>query len=293
MLVPHAHVVGMPDQLLAALQELGSQRLVAAAVADVPLTGGDDLERPVAVLVELDRVGDRLRLAHDVAGLMQQLDDAGLGLLDRLARELLVGAAGVVGPDLARKLRRSGQQPAVPADHRPRGELQLAPPGDVGGVAERADHRDARPLLGISERVRAHWHLGVEQRGEHLGAEQLAVALVVGMGDERNAGGDELGPCGLDHDVAGAVDPGELHRVVGAGHLTVFQLGLRHRGAEVDVPQRGRLGLVRLTPSEVPQERALRDPLRGLADRGVGHRPVDRQPGAAPQVSRRRARLRP
>ena len=98
---------------------------------------------------------------------------------------------------------------------------------------------------------------GVEQRREHLGAEQLAVALVVGMGDEGDARRDQLGPSGLDHDVARTVDPRELHRVVGAGHLAVFELGLRHRGAEVDVPEGRRLGLVRLTPGEVPQERAL------------------------------------
>ena len=41
--------------------------VVAAAVADVPLPGGDDLQRPVALLVELHRVRDRPRLAVQVA----------------------------------------------------------------------------------------------------------------------------------------------------------------------------------------------------------------------------------
>jgi hypothetical protein len=43
----------VPVQLAAALQERGAQRLVAAAVAEVPLAAGDDLQRPVALLVEL------------------------------------------------------------------------------------------------------------------------------------------------------------------------------------------------------------------------------------------------
>ena len=33
------------------------------------------------------------------------------------------------------------------------GSCELAPPRDVGGVAERADHRDAGALLGIGELV--------------------------------------------------------------------------------------------------------------------------------------------
>jgi hypothetical protein len=46
----------VPGQLVAPLEERLAQVGVAAAVADVPLAGGDDLERLVALLVELRRV---------------------------------------------------------------------------------------------------------------------------------------------------------------------------------------------------------------------------------------------
>jgi len=53
-------------QLAAPLQQHGPQLLVvAAAVADVPLPGGDDLDRQVALLEELDRVHE-LPLAGQV-----------------------------------------------------------------------------------------------------------------------------------------------------------------------------------------------------------------------------------
>src|SRR2546422_502746 len=72
------HVRRVPAQLLAAGQQLGSM----GERVDEPLLAGDDLEWPVAVLVELDRVGDRLGLADQVARLAEQFDDASLGLLD-------------------------------------------------------------------------------------------------------------------------------------------------------------------------------------------------------------------
>ena len=66
---------GVPVQLAGAGDELGAQVGVAAAVADVPLADGDDLERAVAPLVELDRVLDRARLAEQRARLGELLDD--------------------------------------------------------------------------------------------------------------------------------------------------------------------------------------------------------------------------
>jgi hypothetical protein len=103
-----------------------------------------------SLLVELDRVGDRPRVALELAGLAEQLDDASLRLLDRLAREL-----GVCG--LARRGRDPvGDvllQPAVPLEDGPRGQLQLAPPRDVGRVTERADHGDTGALVRLCELV--------------------------------------------------------------------------------------------------------------------------------------------
>ena len=82
-----------------------------------------------------------------------------------------------------------GHEAAVAADDVAGRQLQLAPPHDVGGVAERADHRDAGPLLGVGQLVREHRDLDAEQRRGHRRAEQRLVALVVGVGDERDARG--------------------------------------------------------------------------------------------------------
>jgi len=68
--------------------ELGAAREEGVAVLDgaqEPLPAGDDLQRAVSLLVELDRVGDRPRVADQRAALAQQLDDAGAGLLERQA----------------------------------------------------------------------------------------------------------------------------------------------------------------------------------------------------------------
>ena len=178
VLVAHAHELGVPVQLVAARQ----QRRPSAGSLDEPLPVGDDLERAVAVLPELHRVGDRRGLADELARLAEQLDDARLRLLRRSCPR-------------ARRTRRCRTRRVGPCD------------GDAGGrrgptiertgrsssrhhitsvvVAERADHRDARALLGVGELVGQHRHLDAEQRRAHRGAEAALVARVVGMGDER------------------------------------------------------------------------------------------------------------
>ena len=91
------------------------------------------------------------------------------------------------------------------------GRCELAPPHDVGDVAERADHGDARALVRLGQVVGQHRHLDPEERGVHRGAEPGGVALVVGVRHQCDAGGDELGPGRLDLDVV------EAQAVVGAG----------------------------------------------------------------------------
>ena len=44
VLVAVVHVWRMPDQFLAAFRQCGPECVIAAAVADVPLAGGNDLE---------------------------------------------------------------------------------------------------------------------------------------------------------------------------------------------------------------------------------------------------------
>ena len=186
-------------------RNVGAQLGVAAAVADVPLPRRDDLERAVAPLVELHRVRDRLRLADELAGLA------------RAARRCAPAPASRSCPRAPRSARRrrarpsphsggSASEPAVAPHHGARRQLQLAPPHDVGGVAERADHRDAGPLLGIGERVRdAPAPARRTAACVTVVPKRSAVALVVGMRDERDARGEQLGPRRLDDDVGRAV----------------------------------------------------------------------------------------
>ena len=91
---------------------------------DEPLARRHDLERPLALLVELDGVPDRPRLAERARRRREQLDDRGLRLLDGLAGELgvgLVGRGGVVGLEAGLAERRR-QEPPVAADERTKRE---------------------------------------------------------------------------------------------------------------------------------------------------------------------------
>src|SRR6266545_4885747 len=196
------------------------------------------------------------------------------GLAGQLAVQL--------GPGLGRGQPLGGlaEQPAVAADHGPDRQLQLTPPLHVGQVAERAAHRDTGTLVRLGRLVREHRELDAEQRRLHGLAEQTGVPLVVRVRDQRDAGRDQLRPGGVDVDLAVRRverDPVEETRVVPR-----LQLGLRDRGLERDVPQRGRLGEVRLTAGEVAQEAALRGAPRVLGDRRVEVRPVDAQADPAP-----------
>ncbi len=190
-LEPRTHVLRVPGELGATREERAPELGVVGTVADVPLARRDDLERPVATLVELHRVRDRLRLADEIARLPQHLDDLALRLLDRLAGQALPVVELLLR--IEQTLRGLRVDPTVPVDDRARREPELAPPRHVGRVTERADHRDARALLGIGERVREHRHLDVEERRAHRGLEASLVPVVVGMGHEGDAGGDQLG----------------------------------------------------------------------------------------------------
>jgi len=125
--------------------------------------------------------------------------------------------------------------------------------------------------------------LDAEQRRADGVAEELLVALVVGVGDEGDASRDQLGPGGLDVDGV-AVGQAERDAVVGTGHLAILELGLGDGRAEVDVPEDRSVGLVGLAAGEVAQEGALGDLARALPDGGVGHVPVDRQAEGPPEV---------
>ena len=156
VLEPVRHVLRVPLQLAAA----GQERIAELHRLDEPLPAGDDLERPITLLVELHRVRDRARVADQVAALAQQLDDARARFRRRQTGQLIVGAlrrGGVARrPPLAPERHRL--QRSVGLDDGTHRQRQLAPPGHVGEVAERADHGDAAALLGIGQRMRLHRH---------------------------------------------------------------------------------------------------------------------------------------
>ena len=79
-------------------------------------------------------------------------------------------------------------QAPVAAHDRADRQLQLTPPLHVGEVAERADHRDARTLLGIGEGVSDDGHLDAEQRSSDRGAEKWLVTLIIRVCNKGNAG---------------------------------------------------------------------------------------------------------
>ena len=217
-------------------------------------------------------MGDGLRFADHGTRLRQQLDHPGLGLLDGAAGQLVVGGGGGcrVGrlPAVGSPCHR--QQPAVTPHDGAGGQAELPPPHDVGGVAERADHGDARSFVRIGQLVSDHRHRHPEQGGAHQGAEEHAVALVVGMGHQGHTGRQQFGTGGLDVDGTAPVQPVEPQPVVGAGELAVLHLGLGDGGAEVDVPQGGGGALDHLAPPGQVEEAPLRDPLGPWAHGGVG-----------------------
>ena len=103
-----------------------------------------------------------------------------------------------------------------------------------------------------------------------------AIPLVGGMRDEGHARRNQLGPRRFDLDAA-SCRVGESNPMIRARLFAIFELGLRHRRTEIDIPQRRRLELVRQASLKKAHERQLGDALRPLVDRCVGHPPVDGQ----------------
>lgn len=118
------------------------------------------------------------------------------------------------------------------------------------------------------------------------------------MGDQGDAGGQQLGTRRLDAHVHAVLDGrargGSLRGGLGVGDvegqavvearvLAALQLSLGDRRLEGDVPQARGLGLVGLAARQVAQERGLGDLARTRADRLVVLLPVHAQTQVAPQ----------
>jgi hypothetical protein len=285
-----AHEVGVPLHALAGVDEIA----LAVEEAHEPLTGRDELEGTVALFVELHRVLDGLGLAGQ-GGLPvtrrrprripQQPHDLLLGLPDGATGEALVVAVRGHGVEarvrLASELHR-GQAP-VATHHLPQGQALLAPPLHVGGVAERAHHQDPRPLLPIHEGARKDGDRNPEEGRDRPAAEELFVALVVGVRGDRDAGGQELGAGGRDDEGSPALDP-EAQVVEGAPLRAVLDLGLGDRSPEVHVPQGRGLDLIDVAAAVEVEEAPLGQPPAAGADRGVLEAPVHGQAQLLPEI---------
>ena len=283
---PQPHEVGVPADLVA----LGEELILLVEQAHEPLAARDELERPLALLVELDAVLDRPRLAAKRSRRAQLLDDDPPRLRERPPGEPAIDGVGGLGPQALPAPRAEDDlriDPAVTAHHLPQRQPLGPPPQDVGGVAERAHHENAGPLLGIDQRAREDGHRHVEERGERPPAEEVAMARVVGVRGDPDARREQLGPRRGDHELAAPFDR-ERHVVKGAAHGAVLHLGLRHGGLEVDVPHRGRLDRVDVALGPEVEERELGHVAAAGVDGRVLLVPVDRKPEATPELLERR-----
>ena len=265
------------DQVLAQLPAVGLD-VVAPAVADVPLARRDDLQRFVALLKKVRHAGRGLGLAEHLAAVGQRLDERLPGGESRFPGHGLVGGDAAFGRNPLRRLREDA---AVFAEHRTHGQVQFAPPHDVGQVAKGAAHGDSRALISLGRGVGEDGKLDVEDRGRHGCAEEVAVAFVVGVRDEGDAGGKQLRPRGFDDDVAALAV--ERERVIGAGVFAGLQLRLGDGRLEGHIPQPGSLSLIGLAAFEVPQEPSLGDLLGLRSDRLIVLAPIDREAQVAPE----------
>ncbi|MDI2021010.1 hypothetical protein PJL18_01526 [Paenarthrobacter nicotinovorans] len=278
--VAGAHEGRVEVDFLAACDQALTAFLVAATVADVPLAGGDNFEWLVALFEEVHRVGDLLRFAIEQVCCLEQFHYGFLGGEGRLARDRGIRFLAGVGSD---PFRGVGDDAAVAAHDGACGQLEFAPPGDVGQVTERTHHGDAGTLVRLGERVGLDLKFHVEERGLHGLAEERLVPLVVGVGHQRGAGSQQFRTGGLDEDLF-AVFGEERIAVVGAGDFAVLELGLRHSGTEGHVPQGGCLGHVGVARSQVGQEGALGHGTGGVVNGAVGQVPVHGQAEGLEQV---------
>ena len=162
----------MPFDLTTASDERISQLGRTTAVADVPLTAGDDFERLVALLVERDGVSDRLDLTDEVTGVDEHLRNVLASSERGLSRQRFVVGLRIGFRRFGDPLGHFEIEAAAAVDHRAGRQIQLAPPGHVGEVAEGADHGDARALIGLRQLMGADLNADAEERRDDVGAEQ-------------------------------------------------------------------------------------------------------------------------
>ena len=238
----------------------------------------------LAVLVELDRLGDRAGARGQVA----RPGAAGRrplpGPAEGLAGQLVV-ARGRPPGRRSRPGRAPGDRPdGAVAGRRtePHGQPQLPPPDHVGRGRRRCRSWRARsPCRGRPAGGRAP--------GRAPRTAAWSRSCRPGRGSGRRRGG-RPGPRRRPAAPAGSSRPSDGPSVrTAAGRPCPRPRGPRPRPGPrrsgSHLPQGRGLGLVGLALGQQAQEPALRGPPGLLADGGVGQRPVDRQPELAPEVA--------
>ena len=214
VLVAMAHELGMPLQFGAARQQL----LPKLHRLDEPLPAGHDLERAITLLVELDRVRDRARLADEIARLLEELHDPCARLRRRQVRQLIVGSLSRRGIARfpARRSPRHRTEGTVRLNDGSHRQFEFAPPRDVCDVAEGTIIAMPLPFSGSA----SGWALtgtGTLNRGVHdLGSKQWLIARVVGVSDEGDACRNQFRSGRIDLD-EGQVGSREPDAMIGSG----------------------------------------------------------------------------
>ena len=142
--------------------------------ADEPLARRDELERPVALLVELDRVLDRLRLAERARPPSRSSSTIAVrACFAALPGEPAIAAFAASGratPSPAR--RTSGDRAGRRADHDARRAGPARATTHVGRVAEGADHRMPVPFSGSTSSSAKIGTGDAEERRQRASAEE-------------------------------------------------------------------------------------------------------------------------
>ena len=183
--VAQTHEVGVPLDTVSHFE----QALLLIQEAYKPLARRNELEGLFPFFEELDGMFDRLGFSGQSSGGAELLHDELFGLLNVSPGEGgigLVGCGCIAGfPSLRSKF--DGHKTAIPADHLPERKALLAPPENVCGIAEGADHQNAGALLGIHLPAGKYRHGNVENRRDGMFSEEMLKASVVGMGRDTHA----------------------------------------------------------------------------------------------------------
>ena len=203
----------------ALLADGGDRRLDEVVHVHPPLQEHERLDPRLAARAPADRVPVGLLLLEQVA-LARPLEHALPGLV--------LGQAGELAGLLV--------HPPVEPDDRQLGELVGAADLEVERIVAGRDLEGAGAELRLDALVRDHRHAARDERDDHVLADEVPVALVVGMDGDRDVGEDRGRADGRDRHVPGAVHERVAdvrERVVG---ILVLDLEVGERSQIVRAP---------------------------------------------------------